>query len=211
MKFTIPCETFCRMANILSFFEPRTTDETRHQIECVRIEHYKGKIFTIATNQQIAAMEYVGETSEPDGVAHVANDSDLIRQCETEKMYKSFLEIVTIPEIALGTAKTMMGYTHPKNACIWPDITVMDKWREWASETAPTKSKGALYMETAHMITLFNASPSGCIVFPEIIDVNVPVVLRDKKNANWVGLFLGKPLPTEQKAQPATLPEWWAK
>ncbi len=211
MKFTIPCDTFCRMSSVLSFFEPRVSQEARNQIECVRIENHKGKTYVIATNQQIASIELVGNTSEPDGVAHVANDPDLIKQCEMERNYNSYLEIITIPEIALATAKTMMGYVHNKNVCIWPDITIMDEWRSWGPDSQPKKPNGAMYIETAHMVTLFNASPSGCLVFPEIIDVNVPIVLRDRKNPNWVGLFLGRPLPTEQKAKPATLPEWWNK
>lgn len=209
MKFRIPCETFCRIASVVSFFEPRTPLEIRAQIECVRLEIHKGKMFAIATNQQIAVIEYVDDSPQPDGVAHVVVDPALIAQCETEKAYNSFLEVTTIPEIATATASTMYGFTYKGNACIWPDKTVMDEWRNWGPDNPALEFHGALYLETDHIHQLFLASPSGRIIFPSFINVNEPVVLRDRKNPNWVGLFLGRPPITENEAKPAVLPDWW--
>lgn len=209
MKFTISCETFCRLASVPTYFEPHTKPELFKQIECVRIENYKGCVFAISTNVQIAAIEFIGNTTEPDGAVHVVIDPVLVKQCESERAYGSFLEIVSIPEIATASAKTMLGFVYNGNACIWPATTVMDNWREWGPDKTPTKAKGALYLETQHIETLFKASPSGRIVFPEHIDVNVPTILRDYKNPNWVGLFFGKPQANENPAIAATLPEWW--
>ncbi len=209
MKFTINCATFVRLASITAFFEPTTDEEIKAQLMCVRLENIKSNMFAVATNQKVAAVEYIGRTDQPDGVAHVVIDSKLVEQCRNEIPYDSFLEVITIPEIALASAKTMLGFAYQGNACIFPDNSIMNKWRGWATREIIKKNKGAMYLNVDHISALVAASPSGKIVFPEFIDVDKPVVLRDVKNPAWVGLFVGKPNPLDPPAAPAMLPEWW--
>lgn len=210
MKFIISCNTFFRLASITQFFQPSTPDEIVQKLRCVRVEHRKGKTFAIATNYKIAAVEYIGETTEPDGFAHIIADKTLIDQCKNESPFASMLEIITIPEIATASAKTMLGFIYQGNACIFPDNTPMDDWLSWADTKTVTKNNGAMFWNLDYILPLFEASPSGKIVFPAFIDVDVPVVLRDRKHDNWVGLFMPKPAPADGVAEPAVLPIWWS-
>lgn len=209
MKFIIKCETFARLATVPAFIEPNTPEEIKAQLSCVRIENIQGNIYAIATNQKIAVVEHIGMTTEPDGVAHVVIDNKLVEQCRNETPYDSSLEIITVPEIALASAKTLFGYSYTGNACIFPDQPILDTWRTWAARDAAKKSKGAMYWNVDHIASLVASCPSGKVVFPEFIDVDKPVILRDIKSDRWIGLFVGKPAPLDPLVEPATLPPWW--
>lgn len=209
MKFTIPCETFTRLAAIPSFFPLDVDEEHRADLRCVRVENVKGHRIAIAANKKIAAIEYLGVTTEADGVAHIVIDPLLIEQCKTEAKFNGFLEVLLIPEIATATARTMLGYSYKGNACIYPQDSVMNGWRGWGPPMPVKKSKGALFLNLGYIELLNKSSPSGKIIFPEFIDVDMPAVLRDRENANWVGLFFPAPPQIEPAATPAILPQWW--
>lgn len=209
MNFFIKCDVFVRLASVCAFFEPTTPDETKYLCSCVRLENKKGHAYAIATNHQVASIQYLGQTNEPDGVAHVVLDPQLIAQCQTEAQYSSFLQITTVPEIAIGAAKTMLGYNYPGNACFFPDETPMDKWREWGPDKS-VANRGFMYWELDHITALTKTSPSGKIYFPENIDSDKPIVLRDVYDDNWVGLFIPNTNPGQKTPrEPASLPAWW--
>lgn len=209
MNFNIKCATFVRLASICSFFEPETPLETRQQIETVRLEAINGKIIAIATNQRIAAIELIGHC-QPDRreVAHVRIDPAIVMQCKLEAFLDGVLTIETIPEIATGIAYTSSGWRFNGQACHWFDETLMDDWRKWAPDQVPTESDGIMMWNTYHVHALMESSPTGKVIFPRHVDTKVPVVLRDRGNENWVGLFMPKPHGEIQKI-PATLPIWW--
>ena len=214
MKFTIKCSVFNRLAAIPTFFEPTTPEEIRQQLTCVRLENFNGKSFAIATNQKIAAVEYLGLTNEQNGIAHVIIDPVLIEQCKKEIPFDSYLEIVTIPEIAFATAKTMFGYVYKNeatkdNPCSWLDENIMDEWRTWIPDGPVKENTGPMYMNLDHVQALAQSSPSGKIVFPLFIDIKKPVVLRDREFSEWVGLFMPNPGVNEPDAKAAEVPEWW--
>lgn len=209
MKFNIPCETFTRLAQIPSFFTPSVDEETRQQLRCVRIENVKGHRIAIVANQKIAAIEYLGPTTDQDGVAHVMLDPMLLDVCKKESKFNSWLEINLIPEIATGIAQTMLGYTHKGNACMFPVNSVMNGWREWGPLKPVTKTTGPLFLNLDYIELLNKTSPSGKIVFAEHIDVSQPTVIRDRENECWVGLFFPAPPLTEPGAIAAILPNWW--
>lgn len=207
MKFTISCATFARLASITEFFDPATDQEIVDHLSCVRLEAIGGHVLGIVTNHKIAVIEYLGPTNEPDAVAHIKADPVLINQCRTEAAFDSFLEIVYVPEILLATVKTMMGYSYQGNAAIegMPEMSPMKNWRKWFPDEMPKKSKGFLYFNIDYISMLVKSSPSAGVVFPEHIDTDVPVVLRDRDNPNWCGLFFPK---ATAPLQPATIPQW---
>ena len=210
MKFTITCTAFCRLAGIPAFFEPKTDEEIKKQLSCVRLENYKGQIFGVSTNQKVAAVERLGTTTERDGAVHIALNPALVKQCNDEIAYDSFLEIIYVPEILTASAKTMLGFVLPGNAAAigLPEHSVLSHWRSWVPPAPAKKSKGAMYWNADHVAALAQASPSGQIVFPELIDVDQPVIIRDCSTPDWFGMFIAKPAPSDPTPQPATAPDW---
>lgn len=210
MNFSIPCSTYVRLASVCNFFEPTTSAELKSQINCIRIQIVDKKLLAIVTNQKIACIEYVCEIDHPDGVTHLVVDPTLIEQCEKEQVFDSQLQVTVMPEIVLGTATTTMGFNYSGNACIFPDETVMDDWKSWSPDEPVTESKGFMHWNCDHLHTLVEASPSGQVYFPEHIDTEKPVVLRDLNNQFWVGLFMASRSPGAVEAEcAAALPEWW--
>lgn len=209
MKFKIPCETYYRLSKIVSYFQEDTDEEIKQKINCIRLENINGMLIAIVTNQKLAVIEKIGDTNQPNGHVHIVTDERLINQCKIEKAFNSELEIVCIPDLSMASAKTMLGYSYPANAAIYPKNTPMDDWRDWADVEGSKKSKGGMYWNMIYMTLLNESSVSGKLVFPEIIDTDKPVVVRDVINPNWVGLFMPKRPVGEPEARPATLPKWW--
>ncbi len=209
MKFQIPCETYYRLSKILSYFQPDIDDEIKQKINCIRLENSNGILIAVATNQKIAVIEKIGATNQPNGAVHIVVNEKLINQAKTEKVYNSFIEVIAIPQMAMASAKTMLGYTYEGNVAIFPTETPMDDWRDWAADEPIKKSKGAMYWNTIYLNMLNESSLSGKLAFPEFIDTEKPVVLNDIENPNWIGLFMPKRADSEIQVSPAQLPKWW--
>jgi len=206
MNFTIKCQTFARLASICQFFEPSTRVDVREKINTVRLENKDGKCFAIATNEKIAVIEFLHNTDQEDGYAHLVLDPALIKQCEVEMLYDSNLHITVVEQIAVASAKTDLGYAHPGNCCYWFDDSPLNQWRNWLPTVKPAESTGAMYWDTHQVETLVKASPSGQITFPEFINSADPVIIRDTRSPDWVGLFI--PNNSDTLIKPAELPEW---
>lgn len=208
MRFQIKCETFARLAKVPKYFSPERNPDYVERIQYVMVEIKDGDVFAIATNITVAVIEYLGRTNEADGVAYIKTDTALTEVCEKEKMFDSFVDITTIPQIAASAAKTMLGF-QIADVCGWPTKSELLTWRTWAPDIMPTQDKGPLYWDSLEVETLFEASPSGRIAFPDVINIDAPIVLRDVKSENWLGLFMGRPSPSEDKVKAAELPKWW--
>jgi hypothetical protein len=211
MRFDIKCATFTRLATICSFFEPECAKEDRDVINTVRLEAINGKLIAVVTNMRIAAIELIGTVPVgQNGVAHIVLDPSLIAQCKAESFIDGVLTINTIPEIAVASAQTSSGWSMQGNTCHWYEDTPLNDWRTWAPDAPITKSEGIMMWGLYAVQSLAESSPTGKVIFPRYIDAMKPVVLRDKTNPNWVGLFVPRPYNDQQKTE-ATLPEWWNK
>lgn len=207
MRFTIPCKTFNRLAIIPQNFTEDVPEETRSILKCIRLENHKGNTIAITANQKVAAIELIGKTNEPDGHVHLLVNDEILKAASNEH---DVFEVFSAPAIGIGSLKSMFGYQHSGNACIYPKETVMDKWREWAPKKPVTKSKGAIFLNLNYIELLNKSSPSGRLEFPCYVDVDQPVVLRDINNPSWVGLFTPRPPPLHPAdVKGATLPNWW--
>lgn len=211
MKFEIKCNTFVRLASICNFFKSTIPHELKEQINTVRLEKINGKTIAIATNQQLAAIEILpqfdlGETGKS---IHIVLDPVLVNQCKAEAFLDGSLYIDAIPEIATAVAIASSGWRYSGNACHWFAETILDEWHTWVQRDPLKKSNKIMAWELAHVQALFEASPTGHIYFPQFIDAEKPIILRDRGNPNWVGLFKPKPSNTESQTESAELPQWW--
>jgi hypothetical protein len=213
MNFEIPVETYIRLSGVTNYIRESISDEERALIRCVRLEHKKGKTYAIASNRKVAAIYFLGATTEPDGATHLNIDEKLLTQCATEKPFGSKLFVIAMPELNIVSLKTTLGY-QSATAGFFSAETPLAKWETWVADEQPTKSSGAMHWYMENFLALNAASPSGNIAFPEFIDAEKPVILRDTKHQDWVGLFMANCVDDKGKTytvEPATLPAWWNK
>lgn len=205
--YNIKSSTLYRLASICNFFENSTSENLKLKINTVRLENKNGQSFAISTNQKIAAIEYLGFTHATDSSIHLKLSPELLQQLFMEATSNYMINIMTIPEIAISTLTSTSGFTLT-DCCYWWQDTPLADWRDWACE-APIASKGAMFWNLFHIESLIKSSPSGKIVFPEFIDYEKPITLRDRHNPEWVGLFIAEPPKPDKIRIPAELPEWW--
>lgn len=212
MNFEIPAETYIRLARVTDYIRTEHfSEEERTLLRCVRLENVNGRAFAIASNRKIAAIYHLGAATE-EGVVHLNIDAALLKQCEKEKAFNSNIYVTAIPELNMIGLKTTLGFSAASNVGFFSSSTPLQKWREWVPSQPATQTKGAMHWHMTDMEALNASSPSGRIAFPEFIDANEPVILRDKQFDNWIGLFMPNLVDEKGKAylvEPATLPEWW--
>jgi len=213
MNFNISCDLYSRFSKVCHFLPPSVPEGVAELIKCIRLENINGKSYAIVTNQKIGCIEYLGETTEPDGFMHLVVDETLMNQSESEKTYGSTMNIVNIEAAGVASLTTMLGFSYAGNASAMVENHIMSDWRKWAHIEEVKKAKGALYFDLDYLSSMAKASPTGRIYFAEKIDVDKPIPVRDIYNDNWVGVFIGKPNPNEKDvpAGGAKAPEWWVK
>ena len=177
MRFSIPTNTLKRLSTVLSLSAPQ-------HLNAIRLEHLNGNTLAIVTNQQVAAIELIAPTDQPNGHCYLKPQ---------DWQPDQVLEIDVMPEFALAT----------DDCCYWwddPDTPLSD-WQSWIAPVA-VASSGVMVWDTYQMMTLWQSSPTGQVVFPQFIDADKPVCVRD---GDWMGLFL----PSDEKVkEAAVLPEW---
>jgi hypothetical protein len=207
--YTVPCNTLFRLSQICKFFQPHVSEEKKSLINTIRLENKAGYLYAIATNSEVAAIERIGPTDQPDDSCHLKIDPDFTENMRTQAQYGVSAVVTTIPMGAFSMLQTPVGLTIA-DCCYWfGSETPMHEWRTWADLKPPSKSSGSIYLDLHHIEILFSASPSGKIVFQEFIDVEKPITIRDRFVDNWVGLFIPCPDFHEGSVAKAKLPDWW--
>ena len=199
-KFTVKAETLQRFVALYKSLEPKASED----FKCFRIEIYKGKMILIGCNQFVACAEFLGETDQSDDICYIKVNNQLLDSIEKEVNIAGVYTFETLPELAMGTTFTSDGNKY-NDFIIWLDESPLDNWRKWFKVS--TESKDFMYCTLYQIQTLFETSPTGEIVFPEIINANEPVIVRDVNNANWLGTFIPA-IDDKKLLKPATLPEW---
>jgi hypothetical protein len=194
MKFSIPAETFVRMANAAA----RPTDDKRPELAVIRLEYYDGKYFCIASTSWVIAVEYMGPTKEPNAFVNVPIDGGLL-----DIPYGDIIEFDYWSDFALLTCtnRPLLALQAVKI-----DIPLFNRWYEIFPAVLQRVDHGFLFVQAEYFQRLADASPSGKLCFPEVIDNRRVTIIRDKEDPNWIGAFL--PTDNEEKAKPATRPEW---
>lgn len=209
MNFNIPCETYIRLSHVA-----KNGDADFHN--CLYVCQRDNVRMLIVTNRKIAAFEFLGKFDGPDFETWVSFDPVLLNQANIEKLASGHIFFVNVPDLKFVSAKTTMGYTHPGNVAFAIDTfqNARSKWHEWRSwlpDDEPVQHVGSMFMNADHIANLGYSSPSGRLVFPEIIDNRKPVVVRDILSENWFGLFMANRLDDNnvvQETEPAVLPDW---
>lgn len=204
MNITIPCEQFARMASI-----PATLDTERPEqyLRSLYFESTRGKLFIVATNAKIAAIECVENSGVADGSCAVVVTPELIDVCERETAYNGAISISVNDALNWTVVQTQFGFKMPTNGkADLPNDHHFATWRDWFPDKMPTKSSGGMHWEVTQIETLSRASISGSVTFPEFIDVSKPVIVNDLFNPLWCGLFM--PTAKEKTITPATRPVW---
>lgn len=205
-KHIINTEVLHRFMQIPTFFESHTNDSLKKEISTVRLEIKDCKQYIISTNQQIAAVEYLGETPESDDVCYLKLSDSLKKFINESFALANPFVVDTIPELSMASANSV-GY-EDMDACLWFDNNIMDDWRKWFGNNEVKPGTEPMLWDLFHLTKLFESSPSGKIRFPVKIDSSKPVVLRDYEKDNWCGVFI----PAEKNyktVEPAKIPEWF--
>lgn len=205
MNVEIPCETFLRLAEIPAYLA--ITDKRKY-LNSLFVERKNETTILVATNGRIAAIENIGKQPGPDGKFAVAITAELKAQCDIESKFNGKVSIVYNEMLQFATIKTSIGYVHPGNGYVpLPQGNHFEEWRTLFPDEFPQASSGHMFMSATDISILATASPTGGLVFPEHLDVNSPVVVRDVSAPDWFGLFM--PVGVEDEPQTyAPLPGW---
>lgn len=211
MQYSISCEQFMRLsyATIKAYDDDNYPDHYR----CIYLENKNQHAYAVATNGKIMAVEHLGGTRNPDGRALVIITDMLLNQCAVEAPMNGFfnISVTDIPGFKYAALTSTFGFSNPVSAAYFPpDDDWPRPWYDWrriVPDALQIIPSGFLYMKGELLSNLCKSSPSGSIVFPEVINTTQPVLVRDSVDPDWFGLFLG----TSQKlnAKPAGYPEWF--
>lgn len=201
MEITISCEVFARLANLAKLNQ-------NGYLRSIWLENNNGKVIAVATDRKIMAVEFLGEVAGVDFSMNAVVDDALVSQCEIEKSIGSKITFSHNPTLNYTTATTTLGYTFPGNASvIASDENMIARWRSCLPDKIPAISTGGMFTKMERLAILAKTAPSGVVIFPEIIDVDVPVIVNDVHDPNWFGVFISKPEGVETP-DAVTLPGW---
>lgn len=171
----------------------------------IRLEYTRNHLYGISSDETIACVEFLGESAHPDEKCDLILTEEL--QTLINKYGDSDNEVVieTIPEVATGSLSCA---GHVETSCFsWGESSFLDDWKKWLLPPV-TFSKGAMFWNVYQVQRLFEASPTGELVFPEYFDSSKPVIIRDINDSNWVGVFIPQ-ADVKQIIKGANRPEWW--
>lgn len=198
--FTLDATVFARLSNAAYKYGSAQFPD----FQCVRLEYFEGKFYAIACNRCILAIEYLGDTAEPNVAVNVTNEPALIAWCKGA----ATLTVECWPGVTAALVQ-IDGHTYVNPNGPIAVVNNEDRFVNWW-KMVPSHSyrvdKGFLFLETELLALLGNASPSGMLCFPEVIDNTKVCVVRDATNPNWIGVFL--PNDKHGNAKPATIPGW---
>jgi hypothetical protein len=198
-EISLSCETFLRISGIIddlpSDMHP-SWSTLRFQDGCI-----------IATDKSFMAIENFSSVQH--APFHIIPDPALLAQCETESKFNSRMTIVVNEMLKFAVIKTSLGFQTTANVFYTGEID--PAWEKWKSlvmqcKTPAEKVNGAMFWALHGISRLAASSPSGLIVFEEMIDTNRPTLIRDVKDYHWLGVF--HPTSMQDHYSPATLPSW---
>lgn len=211
MNFEIPCDVYARLSAIPLNIP---TDEINENLRSICIERKNGSVYAITSDRKIAAIEYIGPSQEPDGFTHVAVAAALVEAAIKESAFDGKFHLVANDMLKFTSLKSSFGFQPTSNVGIYhngPKDEAFTNWRDWPPALPVRKSRGAMFWTGNLIATLAKTAPSGTVIFPEFIDVNEPVILRDPTDDSWCGLFMGVARENDQRivSAPAKLPDWF--
>lgn len=198
-EISLTCDTFLRFSRIVDDLP----SDMHPSWSTLRFED--GNV--IATDRSFMAVENI--TSAKFAPFHIVLDAALIAQCEVEAKFNGRMTIVVNDMLKIATIKTSLGYQAVGNMLYTGEID--EAWSKWKTlvlqcRQPAEKVNGPMFWALEGINRLAASSPSGLIVFEEIIDINRPTLIRDVKDYHWIGVF--HPTSMQDHYSAATLPSW---
>lgn len=195
--FSIPCETFLRLSKVLTRnpdLQP-SWNTLRYDNGCL-----------VVSDRRFMAIEQIGSAA---GIAHIIADEALLAQCEVEAKFNSRLAITVNEMLGFAVGKTSLGYVTPSNLLYTGEVDA--GWTRWRDivlqcQEPAKKPNGGMFWDIEGISRLAASSPSGLIVFEEVVDTNRPTLIRDIKDYQWLGVF--HPNSSQDHYSAAALPSW---
>jgi len=189
MLINVSCDTFARLSRLAQ----TATDASRPWLRSVAFHRKNGQIVAIASNAAFCAVELIGKQDGPEAFLLVPITEALVRQCIIEKEFNSVISITYYEEHAFASLVTTFGFAPPGNVGLFPieHIPLRD-WRSWLPREISKNSTGCVFVDVDGLTALAQSSPSGCLVFPQYMDVEKAVPIADITAKNWLGLFYPK-------------------
>lgn len=202
-EYTIKAETFLRLAHAALQPGEESKNKYASSLRVVRIEQNGGVAIALASYGKIIVGECLPECGD-DGMINITIDPALMTLAEAEARQDGVIHINQVP--GWTVARTIVTERmYPMNAEVvgdWPD------WRLLVPDHQPTKNNGAFGFHSEHIARMGRTSPSGSFVLPKCADKNVTVLVRDKDDPNWFGMFLTTDPLTKQDFVPAEIPDF---
>lgn len=170
----------------------------------LKIEISEGKIYLIGSNNTIGCVQYINNTDQVDDSCYINVVDSFKEIVNNEAKIDGSLTFDTIPDLATGSVIDTLGQVYT-DFIHWPDESALDNWYNWFELSK--EQNGFLYFDMLDIETLWQVSPTGELVFPEVINSDKPVIVRDVNNDNWIGAFIPA-VEGKRVLKPATLPEW---
>ncbi|NUM72788.1 hypothetical protein HUU40_00360 [candidate division KSB1 bacterium] len=204
MQIEVSCETIGRLSRINATLP---ANEPREWLRSFFVERRNGHGYVGATNSIFAAVQYLGPSEGENGFVLIRHGALPLRawaECEPETK-------CTINEIS---ALNYCGIIAPGSYSSSSDVAIRDvepvntlkNWREWAPRSAPPAGR-AMFLDVDGLGALIGSSPSGRVIFPKQIDAELPVIVRDVTNPDWLGMFLAR-ASNGLFIDGATRPDW---
>lgn len=186
MQIEVSCEVIGRLTRIN---RKLPENEPREWLRSFFVERRNGHAFVGATNAIFAAIQYLGPSVGDNGfvvIRHGGLPLNAWAECEPETK-------CTVNEMPLLNYCAVSGNNAMCDAAIRDTeaIGTLRNWREWMPKTTQQTGR-AMFLDVDGMAALVGASPSGRVVFPKMIDSEVPVIVRDVAEPHWIGVFLAR-------------------
>lgn len=202
--YIMPCDTFARLASVVKTPGSNVTG----WFDTIRIDHG----IAVATNRVILVAEAIIGGND---IVHIKIDDALVEQCRREAPFDSKLTIIVNEPLKYAVAKTSLGYQSAGNLYFSSDEP-RDEFDRWKSIALMTREKvakpsGGMFWDMPQITALAAASPSGQLVFEEVINCTKasrrPTVVRDVTTNDWFALFMPWD-DSRPEHSPAKLPSW---
>lgn len=198
-EISLSCETFLRISRVnadLPSDMHKSWSTLRFENGCI-----------IATDKSFMAIENF--STQQFAPFHIIRDEALLAQCETEATFNGRMTIVVNEMLKFAVIKTSFGFQTTVNMLYTGEVDPgWEKWRKVVDtcKEPATRTNGPMFWAMEGIQRLASSSPSGMIVFEELIDVNRPTLIRDVKDYYWLGVF--HPTSMQDHYSAASLPSW---
>jgi len=199
MTLSIPCRTFVRLVGA-SLQTDEQEAKNRVFLRSLRLERRDNNLYAVASNSWIMAIELLGPNAGEDAAFVIQLTDALLAQCELEQTLDGILFVNPDNSVHTTFGFSLAGAVIPDE---WPD------WKQIVNRGAATKRKGSVVFNN-NTSRLLKTAPSGHMVFPPVMNSDLPIICRDPYDENWIGVFMSIDVLTgsERPIPPATKPEW---